>query len=215
MIQHVYERARQAHVDRVLVATDHQAIAAAVRGFGGEVVLTSPDHATGTDRLAEVARNLDAEIVVNVQGDEPLLNPRHVDAAVSPLLSDPELPMATVSVPFEDVAELLSPDVVKVVVNERGDALYFSRSVIPYVRLPGEGTSREIAAEALARGLARRHVGLYAYRRQTLLQLAALPPAPLEQAEALEQLRALHYGLRIRVVPAVDRPGPPSRCGCA
>jgi 3-deoxy-manno-octulosonate cytidylyltransferase (CMP-KDO synthetase) len=201
MIQHVYERARRARrVDRVLVATDDARIADAVRAFGGEAVMTSPDHASGTDRLAEAARAVDAEIVVNVQGDEPMLDPSAIDAAVEALLADPGLAMATLSVPIEDADELESPDVVKVVVDAAGDALYFSRSPIPYARR----TPRERP---------RKHVGLYVYRRDALDRFASLPPSPLEEAEGLEQLRALHHGMRIRVVAregesgvAVDTP---------
>ena len=199
MIERVYARARAARrPQRVLVATDDERIAAAVRGFGGEVVLTSTAHATGTDRLAEAARGLDADIVVNVQGDEPMLEPSGIDAVVEPLLADPELPMSTLSLPLDDLDEMMAPSVVKVVTDAAGNALYFSRSPIPHVR--AAGGLREAAAAALARGLARRHVGLYAYRREALLRFAALPPAPLEEAEGLEQLRALHHGMRIRVV---------------
>lgn len=214
MIQHVHERVRRARcLDRILVATDDERIAAVVRGFGGQAVMTSPDHVTGTDRLAEAVRSTDAAIVVNVQGDEPMLDPSGIDAAVAPLAADPSLPMATLSLPLDDVEEMLSPAVVKVVTDVRGDALYFSRSPIPHARL-GAGTDlRAAAAEAVARGLARKHVGLYVYRRDALERFAALPPAPLEQAEGLEQLRALHHGIRIRVVPidgaggvAVDTP---------
>ena len=214
MIERVHERARCARlIDRILVATDDERIAAVVRGFGGEAVMTSAAHATGTDRLGEAVRDTDASIVVNVQGDEPMLDPAGIDAAVEPLLSDPALPMATLSVRLTDVEEMLAPAVVKVVTDARGDALYFSRSPIPYVRLDPPGDLRAAAAAALARGVARKHVGLYVYRREALLRLVSLPPAPLEEAEGLEQLRALHAGMPIRVVPingeggvAVDTP---------
>jgi 3-deoxy-manno-octulosonate cytidylyltransferase (CMP-KDO synthetase) len=200
MIERVYERARAASLpNRVLVATDDERIAAAVRRFGGEVVLTSSAHATGTDRLAEAVRATDADIVVNVQGDEPMLDPAGIDAAAAPLVEEPDLPMATLSLPLTELEEMLSPSVVKVVTDARGDALYFSRSPIPHVRTPG-GDLEEAARAALAQGLARKHVGLYAYRRAALLRFAALPPSPLERAEGLEQLRALHHGLRIRVI---------------
>jgi len=211
MIQHVHERVRRARrPDRVLVATDDERIAAVVRGFGGEVVMTSRDHATGTDRLAEAASATDAEIVVNVQGDEPMLDPEGIDAAVEALAGDSGLDISTLSLPLRDVEEMLSPSVVKVVSDARGEALYFSRSPIPLVR-DGASDARAAAALSVARGLARKHVGLYVYRRASLLRFAALPPSPLEQAEGLEQLRALHHGMRIRVVeregvagPAVD-----------
>ena len=206
MIERVYERARAASLpDRVLVATDDERIAAAVRRFGGEVVLTSSAHATGTDRLAEAVRATDADIVVNVQGDEPMLDPAGIDAAAAPLVEQPELPMATLSLPLTAFEEMLSPSVVKVVTDARGDALYFSRSPIPHARTPG-GDLAEAARAAVAKGLARKHVGLYAYRRAALLRFAALPPSALEQAEGLEQLRALHHGMCIRVI-AVDGPG--------
>jgi 3-deoxy-manno-octulosonate cytidylyltransferase (CMP-KDO synthetase) len=214
MIQRVYERARRARrLDRVLVATDDARIAEAVRGFGGEAVMTRASHASGTDRLAEAVRQgVDAEIVVNVQGDEPFLDPESVDAAVLALLEDEALPLSTLSVPLRDAKEMLHPSVVKVVTDARGDALYFSRSPLPFVRTEA-GDLEAAAQEAVARGLARKHVGLYVYRREALLRFASLPPAPLELAEGLEQLRALHHGMRIRVVPregtdglAVDTP---------
>ena len=214
MIERVYERARAAkRPDRVVVATDDERIAAVVRGFGGEAVMTSPDHATGTDRLAEAARSIEAEVIVNVQGDEPMLDPAGIDAAARALLEDPSLPLSTLSLPLRSVEEMLSPSVVKVVVDARGDALYFSRSPIPHVRLGASADPRAAAEAAVARGLARKHVGLYAYRREALLRFASLPSSPLEEAEGLEQLRALHHGMRIRVVPmdgeggvAVDTP---------
>jgi 3-deoxy-manno-octulosonate cytidylyltransferase (CMP-KDO synthetase) len=214
MIQHVHERVSRARrIDRVLVATEDERIAEAVRGFGGEAVMTSPDHATGTDRLAEAARGARAEIVVNVQGDEPMIDPAWIDAAVEPLLADARVEMGTLSLPLRDLEEMLAPSVVKVVTDDAGDALYFSRSPIPYVRLDPPGTPRESAMAALERGLARKHVGLYVYRRATLERFASLLPSPLERAEGLEQLRVLQHGIRIRVVPldgeggvAVDTP---------
>jgi 3-deoxy-manno-octulosonate cytidylyltransferase (CMP-KDO synthetase) len=215
MIQHVHERASRARtVDRVLVATDDERIAEAVRGFGGSAVMTSSAHATGTDRLAEAAlQAADADVVVNVQGDEPMLDPAGIDAAVAPLLAEPAVVMSTLSLPITDYAEMASPSVVKVVSDGRGDALYFSRSAIPHVRLEPPDDGRAPAREAVRRGLARKHVGLYVYRRETLARLASLPRSPLEEAEGLEQLRALHHGIRIRVVPfagdagvAVDTP---------
>lgn len=214
MIQHVYERVRRARTpDRVMVATDDERIASAVRAFGGEAVMTSSDHATGTDRLAEAAGAVDADVIVNVQGDEPMLDPGGIDAAVLALRSDPALPMSTLSLPLRELEEMLSPAVVKVVTDSRGDALYFSRSPIPHARTSGAMDLRAGAAEAVARGLARKHVGLYVYRREALLRFATLPPAPLERAESLEQLRALHHGMRIRVAEmegdagvAVDTP---------
>jgi 3-deoxy-manno-octulosonate cytidylyltransferase (CMP-KDO synthetase) len=214
MIERVYERARAARrVERVIVATEDERIAAVVRGFGGEAVMTSKAHATGTDRLAEVARGVDASIVINVQGDEPLLDPRGVDAVAEALEREPSLEMATLSLPLRSLDEMLAPSVVKVVTDARGDALYFSRSPIPHVRQGGGCDARDAARAAVERGLARKHVGLYGYRREALLRFAALPQSPLEEAEGLEQLRALAHGMRIRVVPqdgdagvAVDTP---------
>jgi 3-deoxy-manno-octulosonate cytidylyltransferase (CMP-KDO synthetase) len=212
LVQHVYERVRRARgLHRVLVATDDERIAAAVRAFGGEAVMTSSRHATGTDRLAEAVAHTDADIVVNVQGDEPLVDPDGIEAVIGPFAGQADVPVSTVSLPLHDVDELLSPHVVKVVTDARGDALYFSRSPIPHVRQPGD--VRRAAEEAVRQRLARRHVGLYAYRRDALLRFASLAPSPLEAAEGLEQLRALHHGMKIRVVEmegeggvAVDTP---------
>jgi 3-deoxy-manno-octulosonate cytidylyltransferase (CMP-KDO synthetase) len=214
MVQRVYERVRRAaRIARVLVATDDERIAAVVRGFGGEAVLTSPHHATGTDRLAEAAASLDADVIVNVQGYEPMIEPDAIDAVVAPFADDPSLPISTVSLPLRSLADLLSPTVVKVVTDARGNALYFSRSPIPFVRDGGPSDARSAAERAIALGLARQHVGLYAYRKDALLRFAALPRSPLEDAEGLEQLRALAAGMVIRVVPregdvgrAVDTP---------
>lgn len=190
MIRRVYERAKRARsVDRVVVATDDERIRAAVEGFGGEVVMTSSAHTSGTDRIAEAVAGIDAEIVVNVQGDLPLLDPDMVDVAVAPLRSDPELPMATLMTPIRSAEEMRNPNVVKVVTDERGGALYFSRSAIPHWREPGEDGV-----------LGHRHLGLYVFRRSFLLTFAGLPPTRLETAEKLEQLRALENGYRIMVV---------------
>jgi 3-deoxy-manno-octulosonate cytidylyltransferase (CMP-KDO synthetase) len=190
MIVHVWRRARAARgVDRVIVATDDERIARAVETAGGRAVTTRADHPAGTDRIAEVCRTLDDEIVVNVQGDLPLLDPSYVEAAVAPLRAgasgdradEQRLRMSTLATPLRP-GEAERPQVVKVVRDRRGDALYFSRSPIPW---PGET------------GL--RHIGLYAYRRSFLLELAGLEPTPLERSERLEQLRALENGYRIRV----------------
>jgi 3-deoxy-manno-octulosonate cytidylyltransferase (CMP-KDO synthetase) len=189
MIQRVYERARLAHdVDRVLVATDDERIRAAVAAFGGAVVMTSRAHRTGTDRIAEVAAGLEADIVVNVQGDLPLLDPGMVEAALAPLRDDDGLPMATIQTAIRTREERDNPNVVKVVTDRDGYALYFSRSPLPY--------HRDAGADA---PLGAKHLGLYAYRRDFLLSFARLAPTPLEQAEQLEQLRALEWGFRIKV----------------
>jgi len=191
MIQHVYERAAAASgVDRVVVATDDERVRQTVTSFGGDAVMTSASHQTGTDRIAEAISEVDAEIVVNVQGDLPLLDPDTLAAAVAPMLDDPELPLTTLMTPIRDRAELANPNVVKVVTDDRGYALYFSRSPIPYRR-------DEDAGDAV---MAQRHIGLYVYRREFLLTFAGLAPTPLEQAEKLEQLRALEHGYRVKVV---------------
>jgi 3-deoxy-manno-octulosonate cytidylyltransferase (CMP-KDO synthetase) len=192
MICHVVERTRRARgLAGVIVATDDERIGAAVRAIGGEVVMTRADHPSGTDRLAEVAAGLAAAVVVNVQGDLPLLDPAMVELLAARMAADPTLPMATLATPIADDAEWRSPHVVKVVAGRDGRALYFSRSPIPFdrdgVRRPGEP-------------LGWRHVGMYAYRREMLLRLAALPPSPLELRERLEQLRALEHGIAIGVV---------------
>jgi 3-deoxy-manno-octulosonate cytidylyltransferase (CMP-KDO synthetase) len=188
MIEHVYRRASAARsVNGVVVATDDSRIASVVERFGGAAFLTSPSHRSATDRLAELAAMLACGIVVNVQGDEPLLDPRVIDAAVGAMREDPRLEMATAARPIHP-QEFANAHVVKVVTDQSGFALYFSRSPIPFVR--------DGSAEALARA----HIGLYVYRRDVLLRLAQLPATPLERAEALEQLRALEHGIRIKVV---------------
>jgi 3-deoxy-manno-octulosonate cytidylyltransferase (CMP-KDO synthetase) len=190
MIQRVYERAAAARgVDRVLIATDDDRIREAVMGFGGDVAMTSSEHTTGTDRIAEAVGGLDCGIVVNVQGDLPLLDPNDVAGAVAPMLADASLPMATLMTAIRDRDEFQNPNVVKVVSNRNGDALYFSRAPIPH-RRDGDGDGV----------LGHRHIGLYVYRREFLLDFARLQPTPLELAEKLEQLRALEHGHRIRVV---------------
>lgn len=197
MIQHVYERTRAiGGVNRTLVATDDDRIAAVVRGFGGEVAMTSRDHPSGTDRIAEVARGLTADIVVNVQGDLPFLQARMLEVAVRHVEDDATLPMATLKAPIRHQLEMDNPNVVKVVTRENGDALYFSRSPIPYWR-----------SEHADGVLGYRHIGLYVFRREFLLEFAGMPPTRLEQAEKLEQLRALERGYRIGVSETVDDAG--------
>jgi 3-deoxy-manno-octulosonate cytidylyltransferase (CMP-KDO synthetase) len=201
LVQHVYEQACQARAaDTVVVATDDPRIVAAVESFGGNVVLTRRDHVSGTDRVAEVARGLDAEVVVNLQGDEPLIDPASLDLLVSLLKNDPAADMATLAVPIYSAERWHNPNCVKVVCDDAGRALYFSRSPIPFVR-----DSRPDFSAKPARFL--QHLGLYAYRRPFLLQLAALPPAPLEQIEKLEQLRVLAAGRRIQVGTVVYAAG--------
>ena len=192
MIEHVYRRAAAASsVHHVIVATDDERIADVVASFGGVAVMTRSDHATGTDRIAEVVENLPCQLVVNVQGDEPLIEPETIDAAVQPLLADRSIDLGTLSRPIRDAHEFTNPHLVKVVTDRRGDALYFSRAPIP----SGHASTAPAALLAAARA----HIGLYVYRRDVLLRLAALTPTPLERLEGLEQLRALEHGLRIVV----------------
>jgi 3-deoxy-manno-octulosonate cytidylyltransferase (CMP-KDO synthetase) len=199
MVQWVYERAKRSTLlDRVIVATDDVRILKAVSDFGGEAVVTSPKHATGTDRIAEVARSLDCDIVVNVQGDEPLIDPEMIDAAVRPLAEDPSIPMGTLAKLITDPAEARDPNVVKVVMDGKGYALYFSRAPIPWDR--DQWAGKTSLADLGADGLRYKHIGLYVYRRDFLLAYASMPQTPLEMIEKLEQLRALEQGHRIKVV---------------
>jgi 3-deoxy-manno-octulosonate cytidylyltransferase (CMP-KDO synthetase) len=201
LVQHTYEAAlRAARPLGVCVAADHEEIAAAVRAFGGEVRMTSPACASGTDRVAEVARHLaDADILVNVQGDEPELPGRSIDRVIELLEEDPTAVMATLATPIRDRRRLEDPSCVKVVFDSRGRALYFSRSPIPHAR---EWRESLLSADPPHFYL---HVGLYAYRRDFLLRLAALPRTPLEKLENLEQLRVLEHGHSI-AVGVVDEP---------
>lgn len=193
MVEHVYRRAAAApSVGAVVVATDDTRIASAVESFGGIARMTRSSHRSGTDRLAEVAEDLSCEIVVNVQGDEPLIDPRMIEDAIAPLHADPTLQMSTVRCRITDAAEYTNPHVVKVVIDADGNALYFSRAPIPFRRAPEE---RVDASDPIFK-----HVGLYVYRRSFLLAFARLQPTPLEIAESLEQLRALEHGFRIRTV---------------
>lgn len=186
MIQHVWERATQSrYLSQVVIATDDERIAAAGRTFGAPVRMTRADHASGTDRVAEVAASSDASIVVNIQGDEPLIDPGAIDTAILALLDEPGCEMATLKRRISSSAEISNPNVVKVVTSRSGDALYFSRHPIPFDRgMDGEWW---------------KHIGLYVYRRALLLGYSALPVGPLERAERLEQLRALENGIPIRV----------------
>jgi 3-deoxy-manno-octulosonate cytidylyltransferase (CMP-KDO synthetase) len=198
MIEHVYRRAAEARgVDAVVVATDDPAIAAAVERFGGVARLTRPEHRTGTDRVAEVAAELPCDIVVNVQGDLPLVEPGMIGEVLEPLLADASVRMSTLRKVIDDPADLVNPHIVKVVVDRNGDALYFSRSAIPFLRDHGPAE----AGHYVPIETAFRHIGMYGYRRDFLLAFAALPQTPLERAESLEQLRALEHGFRIRTVP--------------
>jgi len=184
VISHVVKQAQAADVGEVLVATDDVRIADAVRDCGVRVCMTRADHASGTERLAEAVSDMDCDVVVNVQGDEPLIDPAAIRAVLEPFATEPELPMATLAHPVRDEFDLNDANVVKVVCDASGHALYFSRAPIPFLR-----------SEAMATPL--QHMGLYAYRKKFLLHYKKFPPSPLEQAEHLEQLRVLHHGYAI------------------
>ncbi len=189
MIEHVYRRTAAARsIASVVVATDDDRIHRAVQAFGGTSCMTSPSHQSGTDRIAEIASSLSADLIVNVQGDEPLIEPAMIDEAVAPFPNDPSLMMSTLRRRITDDSERHNPNVTKVVVDREGFALYFSRAPVPFVRT------------GCPPAPAWRHVGLYVYRRECLLRLAGLPPTPMERSEALEQLRALEHGIRIKVI---------------
>jgi 3-deoxy-manno-octulosonate cytidylyltransferase (CMP-KDO synthetase) len=192
LVQHVYEQACRSRANQVIVATDDPRIVAAVESFGGRVARTRRDHPSGTDRVAEVARRLDADIIVNLQGDEPLVDPANLDLLPALLQRDSDADVATLAVPIVTQEQWRNPNCVKVVRDACGRALYFSRSPIPFVR----GGEPDFAAEPPC---FLQHLGLYAYRRRFLLSLASLPPEPLENLEKLEQLRVLALGRRIHV----------------
>lgn len=196
MIQHVYESVLSSRVaDRVVVATDDERIRDAVRSFGGRVYLTSTKHPSGTDRLAEVARKLRVHWIINVQGDLPFIEPETIRASLAAVTADASIPMGTAMTPIVRKQEFANTNVVKVVTDSQGFALYFSRSRIPYHR------DRTTMPEKWGD----RHVGIYVYRRDFLLRFSRLAPAPLEKAESLEQLRALYYGYRVRVASVHER----------
>jgi 3-deoxy-manno-octulosonate cytidylyltransferase (CMP-KDO synthetase) len=189
MIEHVYRRAAAARTIRsVIVATDDERIRRAVVAFGGDARMTSPAHQSGTDRIAEVAAELQCALIVNVQGDEPLIEPAMIDEAVAPFATDAALLMSTLRRGITSEEERRNPNVTKVVVDRDDFAMYFSRAPIPFAR------------QGCPPAPAWRHVGLYVYSRECLLRLATLPPTPMERSEALEQLRALEYGIRIKAV---------------
>ena len=194
MIEHVYERAKRARsLEACVVATDDDKVREACIAFGCQVVMTSPAHPSGTDRVAEVVKAWPSvEAVVNIQADEPLLEPEAIDLVVEALFEDPSIPMATLVHPINDYQELIDPHIVKVVTDEQGFALYFSRATIPF--------SFDLTPEApLPKGIYYRHIGLYAYKSSFILQLCKIPPSSLETTERLEQLRALQNGYKIKV----------------
>lgn len=188
MIQHVYERCLSSKtLDQVYIATDDTRIKEAVEAFGGNVIMTRTDHESGTDRLAEAAATIDSDIIANIQGDQPFFNPAMIDEGVKPLLEDPTLEISTLMYPITSEEDLHDIGVVKTVVNLAGDAMYFSRSLIPY---PHKNIPHRVYE----------HIGLYVYRTTTLQKIAALPLTTLEEVESLEQLRWLEHGIRIRVI---------------
>lgn len=202
LVQHVWERCQECRqIDDVIIATDDARIAEAAASFGAKFVLTAPEHPSGTDRIAEAANSFpDHRVIINVQGDEPLISPALIDELARTLRDDLSVRMITAAAPIQDAAQISDPNVVKVIFDTHGDALYFSRSPLPYLRNP----------EAWPRSY--RHLGIYGFQRSFLFQFVAWPPSRLEQTESLEQLRALENGSRIRVVltdelsPGVDTP---------
>jgi 3-deoxy-manno-octulosonate cytidylyltransferase (CMP-KDO synthetase) len=207
MIQWVYERARASQAREVLIATDDLLIVSAAHSFGAQTIMTASTHRSGTDRIAEVARLqrwADSDIVVNVQGDEPLIPAALIDQVGAVLESNPGAQVATLATPIGSISEFMDPNAVKVVTDGEGRALYFSRAPIPWDR---DGAVAGVVSQKSFSG-ARRHVGIYGYRVAGLLRLAALRPSPLEQREKLEQLRALENGIEIRVADSVEPPGP-------
>jgi 3-deoxy-manno-octulosonate cytidylyltransferase (CMP-KDO synthetase) len=191
LIQHTYEQACLAKLpEKVLIAADDEKVVEAAKSFGAECVLTSIDHQSGTDRIAEAVADLDAEIVVNLQGDEPEIDPANVDYLAKLLIDNPDYPMATLAAAFDTPELVADPNIVKVIMDRNGRAIYFSRSVIPYDReKSGIGDVQ----------LYLKHVGIYAYRKSFLLEITALPQTPLEKIEILEQLRAIEHGYGILV----------------
>jgi 3-deoxy-manno-octulosonate cytidylyltransferase (CMP-KDO synthetase) len=196
LIQHTYEQARKAKLpQRVIIAADDAKIVEAAKTFGAECALTSTEHKSGTDRIAEATANVDADIVINVQGDEPEINPDHIDHLARLLIDNPDCPMATLAAPFASADQVANPNIVKVVTSATGRAIYFSRSPIPYDR---DKTGIGPVGQYL------RHIGIYAYRKDFLLKITKLPQTPLEKLEKLEQLRAIENGFSI-LVGRVDR----------
>jgi 3-deoxy-manno-octulosonate cytidylyltransferase (CMP-KDO synthetase) len=204
MLQHVYERAAASGAARVVIATDDPRIGQAARGFGADVCMTAEQHQSGTDRIAEVARLRGAAadtVIVNLQGDEPLMPPALVKQAAAALADHPQAEVATLCEPLHERQAVFNPNIVKVARDKFGFALYFSRAPIPWLR-------EEFAQPAAYRPVHYRHIGLYAYRAGFLQAFTGLPPAPLEQDEALEQLRVLYHGGKIYVAEACEAPGP-------
>ena len=191
LIQHTYERACLAKLpEKVIIAADDEKVAAAAETFGAECVLTSPEHQSGTDRIAEAVADMDVEIIVNLQGDEPEIDPANIDYLAKMLMDNPDCPMATLAAEFQNAGQVSDPNIVKVIIGRYNKAIYFSRSPIPYDREnSGVGNVKQYL----------RHIGIYAYRKKFLLEITALPQTPLEKIEKLEQLRAIENGYSILV----------------
>jgi 3-deoxy-manno-octulosonate cytidylyltransferase (CMP-KDO synthetase) len=191
LIQHTFERAALARLpEKVLIATDDEKVIEACQSFGAECVLTSTEHNSGTDRIAEAAANIDAEIIINLQADEPEIEPDNIDYVAQLLLDNPDCPMATLAAEFQNVEQIADPNIVKVITDDNNRAIYFSRSAIPYDRTKsGIGNIKQYL----------RHLGIYAYRKEFLLKITALPQTPLEITEKLEQLRAIENGFGILI----------------
>jgi len=191
LIQHTYERACLAKLpQKVIIAADDEKVAAAAKTFGAECVLTSPDHQSGTDRIAEAVADMDVEIIVNLQGDEPEIDPANIDYLAKMLMDNPDCPMATLAAEFQTVEQVSDPNIVKAIIGCNNKAIYFSRWPIPYDReKSGVGDVKQYL----------RHIGIYAYRKKFLLEITTLPQTPLEKTEKLEQLRAIENGYSILV----------------
>ena len=195
LLYHVYKRSCRAQsLSRVIIATDDERIHSAALGFGAEVVMTGKHHRSGTDRIFEAVQNVTAEIVVNIQGDEPLIDSRAIDQAVDLLVDDPQADMSTLKCSIQLIEDWLNPHIVKVVTDENGYALYFSRAPIPFTAKPQASPDQSKELENVYR-----HIGLYAYRREFLMRFVKWPPSSLEKMEDLEQLRALEHGAKIKV----------------
>lgn len=212
MLQHVYEQACKSSAAQVIVATDDERVEAAASAFGAKVCMTSPNHTSGTDRLEEVANMLgftEQQLIVNVQGDEPLIPPRNIDQVAQLLANCPAADIATLSEPIEHASELFNPNAVKVVTDHQGLALYFSRAPVPWSRDDFADINAQSGAASLPEtAVYQRHIGIYAYRVGLLHRFVKWPPAPIELTESLEQLRAMWNGARIRVAEAEESPPP-------
>lgn len=209
MIQHVYEQACKSAASDVIVATDDERIQTVAEAFGARVCMTAADHESGTDRLQEVVTQLgydDDQVIVNVQGDEPLIPPANIDQVAELLLASPDAGIATLSESIQSVEELFDPNAVKVVTNANASALYFSRSPLPWARDHFNAFGGELPAQLPANSDFQRHIGIYGYRVGLLHKFVSWPPAPIELAESLEQLRAMWNGVDIKVLEAIEPP---------